>query len=86
MTRHWESAETLGRQADSAAIAALVDEYNDILTAIGGYATLVSAELAPWNPCQRDLDQINVAVRRAADVTKRLVVFSLNGRVDDEHP
>lgn len=58
--------------AEPPTIAALVDEYNGILTVICAYTTLVSAELTPWNPCQRDLDEINVSVRRAAEITRRL--------------
>ena len=64
------------RASDALKIAAIVDEYNDILTAIWGYTTLVSAELAPWNHCQKDLDRIGVAVKRAAEVTKRLAEYT----------
>lgn len=60
------------RPVDTAAIAGIVHEYAVVLADICEHTARASAELAPWNPCQRELDRINVSVQRAAEVTQRL--------------
>ena len=60
------------RAIDAAEIAAIVDQFNNILTVIGGHAALMEGSLVPGDPYEEDLTEINASIARAAAVTKRL--------------
>ena len=51
----------------------LVEELNDVLTVILGYATLVSEELHEGAPTGEELDEIRSASERAADLVCRVL-------------
>jgi hypothetical protein len=70
-----------GRAIDSAEIDAIVDQFNNILTVIGGHAALMEGTLVPGDPYEEDLTEINASLTRAAAVTRRL--SQLAHEVDD---
>jgi PAS domain S-box-containing protein len=51
-------------------------DFNNILTAIMGYANLLSNELAQGEPGKEKLLQITRAAEKAADLTRQLLAFS----------
>jgi PAS domain S-box-containing protein len=63
--------EAIGRLAGGVA-----HDFNNILTAIGGFSQLVAAELGPEHPVAPDIDQIRHAADRAAALTRSLLIFS----------
>ena len=54
----------------------IAHNFNNILTAIQGYADLALMQVEETNPLYRDLKQISTSVFRAADLTKQLLAFS----------
>ena len=66
-----QKMEAVGRLAGGVA-----HDFNNILTAIGGYADLLLADLAPDAPQRRDLEEIHLATQRAASLTQQLLAFS----------
>ncbi len=63
--------ESVGRLAGGVA-----HDFNNILQAILGYAQLAAEQLDPSNPTRRDLEDIQVAARRAAELTRQLLAFA----------
>ncbi|MFN8028144.1 MAG: ATP-binding protein [Acidimicrobiia bacterium] len=63
--------EALGRLAGGVA-----HDFNNILTAITGYTTLVMAELAEGDPRRDDLAQVDAAAQRAVTLVDQLLSFS----------
>ena len=51
-------------------------DFNNILTAVVGYADLVRQDLAPGDPHAEDMDEIIKASDRAAALTRQLLAFS----------
>src|SRR5574342_228527 len=51
-------------------------DFNNILTAVVGYADLVRQDLAPGDPHAEDMDEIIKASNRAAALTRQLLAFS----------
>ncbi len=51
-------------------------DFNNILTAVVGYADLVRQDLAPGDPHAEDMDEIIKASGRAAALTRQLLAFS----------
>ena len=51
-------------------------DFNNILTAIVGYADLLAAEFGPESQQLEDLEEIRKAARRAAALTRQLLSFS----------
>jgi len=54
----------------------IAHDFNNLLVVIGGYAHLVAEELGPTHGLRRDIDEIRVAARSAADLTRQLLAFS----------
>ena len=50
-------------------------DFNNILAAINGYATLIMETLKAGNPAKPEIEQILNAVKRAADITDRLQTY-----------
>jgi signal transduction histidine kinase len=81
---HWSSGmggarmEALGRLAGGVA-----HDFNNILTAISGYAGVIGADLSPDDPKQSDVSEIRSATERAARLTKQLMAF---GRREEQEP
>jgi two-component system cell cycle sensor histidine kinase/response regulator CckA len=62
--------ESVGRLAGGVA-----HDFNNMLTAIRGYAQLLAARSAPGSPEHHDATQIDVAAGRAADLTAQLLAL-----------
>ena len=66
-----QKSEALGRFA-----AGIAHDYNNLLTAISGYAELARKTLGPENAAHRHLTAIVSSVERAAKLTRQLLAFS----------
>ncbi|GIE28531.1 hypothetical protein Ait01nite_015760 [Actinoplanes italicus] len=66
-----ERLDSLGQLAGGVA-----HDFNNILGVIGGYTDFVLEELGPDHPCRTDLENIDHATRRAAALTRQLLIFS----------
>jgi hypothetical protein len=66
-----QKMEAVGRLAGGVA-----HDFNNILTAIGGYTDLLLTDLAADDPRRQDVDEIHRAAARAAALTQQLLAFS----------
>jgi hypothetical protein len=66
-----QKMEAIGRLAGGVA-----HDFNNILTAIGGYADLLMADLPADDRRRRDVEEIHQAAQRAASLTQQLLAFS----------
>jgi PAS domain S-box-containing protein len=69
--RHTQKLDTLGRLAGGAA-----HDFNNILTAILGYAMLAKDSVPPDDVLHHDIEEIVVSAERARDLTSKLLTFS----------
>src|SRR5438270_399305 len=87
--RQAQKMEAVGRLAGGVA-----HDFNNVLTAIFGYADLLNEELPDGHQARLDLDEIRKAAQRASALTRQLLAFSrqqvlepvvlqLNGLVED---
>ena len=74
--RQVQKMEELGRLAGGVA-----HDFNNLLTAIIGSAELVLADLAPGAPVLQDVQNIQTAARRGADLTQKLLAVSRRQRL-----
>ena len=54
----------------------MAHDFNNILTVISGYATLLLRKTEPDSPAATDLSRVREAVRRGASLTQQLLAFS----------
>ena len=54
----------------------IVHDFNNLLTAIQGYAELARAALPEGNPIREDLDQVLASAGRASAITRKLLAFT----------
>ena len=70
---------------DAAEIGAIVHDLRNVLSAVRGFATVISEDLRPGDPAREDLDQILKAVDHGTQITMRL--SALRSRVTaEQHP
>ncbi|MBI4500593.1 MAG: response regulator [Gemmatimonadetes bacterium] len=50
-------------------------DFNNILTVIGGYVDFLLTDLGPQDPRRADVQEIATAAKRAADLTRQLLLF-----------
>ena len=63
--------EILGRLAGG-----IAHDFNNLLTAINGYAELAKLRAAPDDPIRGDVEQIELAGKRAAQLTRQILAFA----------
>ncbi len=54
----------------------IAHDFNNMLTAIIGYATLLSMDVEPDSPLKPSVDQILATAEKSADLTRQLLAFS----------
>jgi PAS domain S-box-containing protein len=69
--RHSQKMEAIGTLAGGVA-----HDFNNILTAIIGYGSLIQMKIDPASPLRSSVDQILASTERAANLTQRLLTFS----------
>ncbi|HXU62485.1 MAG TPA: response regulator [Polyangia bacterium] len=70
---------------DAAEIGAIVHDLRNVLSAVRGFATVISEDLRPGDPAREDLDQILKAVEHGTQITMRLA--AVRSRVNaEQHP
>ncbi len=56
-------------------------DFNNLLTAVLGHAQLARLALPPQAPTQNSLEQIEIAARRAADLSQQMLAYSGRGKI-----
>ena len=74
-----ERLDTLGRLA-----AGVAHDFNNLLTAIMNYAGFVADETAGLPEVRHDAEQIQAAARRAAELTRQLLIFAREEEIQPE--
>jgi PAS domain S-box-containing protein len=69
--RHAQKMEAVGSLAGG-----IAHDFNNILNIIMGYGVMVKDRLEPGSPAMEEMNEVLIAADRAADLTKKLLVFS----------
>jgi PAS domain S-box-containing protein len=75
--RHAQKMEAVGTLAGG-----IAHDFNNILNVIIGYGTMVMDKLEAGSPSKEQMNEVLVAADRAANLTKRLLIFSRKQVVD----
>ena len=59
-------------------------DFNNIMTAVGGYATMAMDAIGPGHPATADLQEVVRATERATALTRQLLTFSRRQTTDPE--
>jgi PAS domain S-box-containing protein len=73
--QHAQKLESLGVLAGG-----IAHDFNNILVAILGNAELALADLSPMSPVRRNLQEIQKATKRAAELANQMLAYSGKGR------
>ncbi|MCX5759602.1 MAG: response regulator, partial [Candidatus Hydrogenedentes bacterium] len=73
--RQTQKLESLGVLAGG-----IAHDFNNLLTGIMGHASLALMTLSPVSPARANIQQVETAARRAADLTKQLLAYSGKGK------
>ena len=69
--RHSQKMEAVGTLAGG-----IAHDFNNILNVIIGYGTMVMDKLEDGSPLKKNANEVLIAAERAANITKRLLLFS----------
>jgi len=69
--RQAQKMETVGTLAGG-----IAHDFNNILNVIMGYSAMVEETLETGSPEKKNMNEVLIAAERAADLTRRLLVFS----------
>jgi two-component system, cell cycle sensor histidine kinase and response regulator CckA len=69
--QHAQKMEAVGRLAGGVA-----HDFNNVLSVILGYTSMIQEDLTPGEPLRADIDEIKLAGERAAQLTRQLLAFS----------
>ncbi len=69
---------------EAAEIGSIVHDLRNVLSAVRGFATVISEDLRPGDPAREDIEQILKAVDHGTEVTVRL--SALGSRLTSEQP
>ncbi len=69
--RHAQKMEAVGTLAGG-----IAHDFNNMLNVIMGYGNMVADTLETGSPAKENMNEVLIAVDRAADLTRRLLVFS----------
>lgn len=58
----------------------IAHDFNNLLTSMLGHAALAHRKLPPDSPARKNLEQIEIAAQRAADLTRQMLAYSGKGR------
>jgi len=78
--RHAQKMESLGTLTGGVA-----HDFNNILTAIIGYANLIQMKIPPADPCSRFAGQVVASAEKAAVLTRGLLAYSKNQAMNSSH-
>ena len=77
--RHAQKMEAVGRLAGGVA-----HDFNNVLTVILSYADLLIEDMTPSDPARLEVREIHKAGKRAADLTRQLLLFSRQQAIDPQ--
>lgn len=80
--RRWEVRIQQVRKLESLAVLAggIAHDFNNLLVSMLGNAALTLEDLNPQSPLRANIEDIQIAARRAADLTKQMLAFSGRGK------
>jgi PAS domain S-box-containing protein len=80
--QHLEEQIWRGQKLESLGVLAggIAHDFNNLLTSMLGHAALALRKLTSDSPARRNIEQIETAAQRAADLTKQMLAYSGKGQ------